>query len=169
MRIAGDEATVEDLGSKNGTFVADRRLDSPKPVTVRRRCQNSSGSHARSPGRAISRPRAQRTPGVVLRQPDYFLALDAILANTPLAVLQQYLRSACWTTYQTQSAVPRCQVLVPRLCSTSSRLSLRSTLRRNSNERVGRWRSVARAFRSAPRANKPVYARRFPPSPRRGA
>jgi DNA-binding winged helix-turn-helix (wHTH) protein len=28
IRIAGDEATVEDLGSKNGTFVADRRLDS---------------------------------------------------------------------------------------------------------------------------------------------
>ena len=29
IQIAGDEATVEDLGSKNGTFVADRRLDSP--------------------------------------------------------------------------------------------------------------------------------------------
>ncbi len=29
IRITGDEATVEDLGSKNGTFVADRRLDSP--------------------------------------------------------------------------------------------------------------------------------------------
>jgi DNA-binding winged helix-turn-helix (wHTH) protein len=29
IRIAGEEATVEDLGSKNGTFVADRRLDSP--------------------------------------------------------------------------------------------------------------------------------------------
>jgi DNA-binding winged helix-turn-helix (wHTH) protein len=28
IRIAGEEATVEDLGSKNGTFVADRRLDS---------------------------------------------------------------------------------------------------------------------------------------------
>jgi hypothetical protein len=28
IRIAGDEATVEDLGSKNGTFVADRRVDS---------------------------------------------------------------------------------------------------------------------------------------------
>ena len=29
IRIAGEEATVEDLGSKNGTFIADRRLDSP--------------------------------------------------------------------------------------------------------------------------------------------
>ena len=29
IRIAGNDATVEDLGSKNGTFVADRRLDSP--------------------------------------------------------------------------------------------------------------------------------------------
>jgi DNA-binding winged helix-turn-helix (wHTH) protein len=29
IRIVGEEATVEDLGSKNGTFVADRRLDSP--------------------------------------------------------------------------------------------------------------------------------------------
>jgi DNA-binding winged helix-turn-helix (wHTH) protein len=28
IRIAGDDATVEDLGSKNGTFLADRRLDS---------------------------------------------------------------------------------------------------------------------------------------------
>ena len=28
IRIAAEEATVEDLGSKNGTFVADRRLDS---------------------------------------------------------------------------------------------------------------------------------------------
>jgi DNA-binding winged helix-turn-helix (wHTH) protein len=29
IRIAGDDATVEDLGSKNGTFVAGRLLDSP--------------------------------------------------------------------------------------------------------------------------------------------
>lgn len=29
IRIAGGEATVEDLGSKNGTFVADRRVDGP--------------------------------------------------------------------------------------------------------------------------------------------
>jgi len=29
IRIAGDEATVQDLGSKNGTFIADRRLDAP--------------------------------------------------------------------------------------------------------------------------------------------
>jgi DNA-binding winged helix-turn-helix (wHTH) protein len=29
LRITGDDATVEDLGSKNGTFVADRRLDAP--------------------------------------------------------------------------------------------------------------------------------------------
>jgi DNA-binding winged helix-turn-helix (wHTH) protein len=29
IRIAGDEATIEDLGSKNGTFLAHRRLDSP--------------------------------------------------------------------------------------------------------------------------------------------
>jgi len=28
IRIAGEEASVQDLGSKNGTFVADRRLDS---------------------------------------------------------------------------------------------------------------------------------------------
>ena len=32
IRIAGDEATVEDLGSKNGTFVGDRRLDSLTPL-----------------------------------------------------------------------------------------------------------------------------------------
>jgi DNA-binding winged helix-turn-helix (wHTH) protein len=29
IRVAGDTATVEDLDSKNGTFVADRSLDSP--------------------------------------------------------------------------------------------------------------------------------------------
>ena len=34
---------------------------------------------------------AENTPGVVLRQPDYFQAFDAILAKTPLAVLKQYL------------------------------------------------------------------------------
>jgi pSer/pThr/pTyr-binding forkhead associated (FHA) protein len=28
IRVTGGEATVEDLGSKNGTFVADRRVDS---------------------------------------------------------------------------------------------------------------------------------------------
>ena len=30
LRIVGDEATLEDLGSKNGTFVSDRRVDSPR-------------------------------------------------------------------------------------------------------------------------------------------
>ena len=29
ITIAGGEATIEDLGSKNGTFVSDRRVDSP--------------------------------------------------------------------------------------------------------------------------------------------
>jgi DNA-binding winged helix-turn-helix (wHTH) protein len=29
IRVAGEEATVEDLGSKNGTFIADRRVESP--------------------------------------------------------------------------------------------------------------------------------------------
>jgi putative endopeptidase len=34
---------------------------------------------------------AERTPGVVVRQPDYFQELDAILAETPLPVIRQYL------------------------------------------------------------------------------
>jgi DNA-binding winged helix-turn-helix (wHTH) protein len=29
IKITGEDATVEDLGSKNGTFVADRRLEAP--------------------------------------------------------------------------------------------------------------------------------------------
>ena len=29
IRVMGEEATVEDLGSKNGTFIADRRVESP--------------------------------------------------------------------------------------------------------------------------------------------
>ena len=29
IRVTGEEATVEDLGSKNGTFIADRRVESP--------------------------------------------------------------------------------------------------------------------------------------------
>lgn len=32
IRVTGGEATVEDLGSKNGTFVADRRVDSTMPL-----------------------------------------------------------------------------------------------------------------------------------------
>ena len=28
IRVTGEEATVEDLGSKNGTFIADRRVES---------------------------------------------------------------------------------------------------------------------------------------------
>jgi DNA-binding winged helix-turn-helix (wHTH) protein len=32
IRVTGDEATVEDLGSKNGTFVGDRRLEGSTPL-----------------------------------------------------------------------------------------------------------------------------------------
>jgi pSer/pThr/pTyr-binding forkhead associated (FHA) protein len=31
--VAGAAATLEDLGSKNGTFLGGRRLDSPSPVS----------------------------------------------------------------------------------------------------------------------------------------
>jgi putative endopeptidase len=34
---------------------------------------------------------ADKTPGVIVRQPDYFQALDAVLAKTPLPTLKQYL------------------------------------------------------------------------------
>ncbi|QRN95078.1 peptidase M13 [Archangium violaceum] len=34
---------------------------------------------------------AEKTPGIVVRQPDYFQAADALLASTPLPVLKQYL------------------------------------------------------------------------------
>ncbi len=34
---------------------------------------------------------AEKTPGVVVRQPDYFQAMDAVLASTPLPTLKQYL------------------------------------------------------------------------------
>ena len=32
IRIIGDEATIEDLESKNGTFVAERRLETVTPL-----------------------------------------------------------------------------------------------------------------------------------------
>ena len=32
IRVTSGHATVEDLGSKNGTFIADRRVDSPTPL-----------------------------------------------------------------------------------------------------------------------------------------
>jgi predicted metalloendopeptidase len=34
---------------------------------------------------------ADKTPGVIVRQPDYFQALDALIAKTPLPTLKQYL------------------------------------------------------------------------------
>ncbi|HEX8441196.1 M13 family metallopeptidase [Archangium sp.] len=34
---------------------------------------------------------AEKTPAVIVRQPDYFQALDAVLASTPLPTLKQYL------------------------------------------------------------------------------
>ncbi|HYO55295.1 M13 family metallopeptidase [Archangium sp.] len=34
---------------------------------------------------------ADKTPGVIVRQPDYFQALDAVLTKTPLPTLKQYL------------------------------------------------------------------------------
>jgi predicted metalloendopeptidase len=41
--------------------------------------------------RYIAAMDAQKTPGVVVRQPDYIQALDGILKETPLPVLKQYL------------------------------------------------------------------------------
>ena len=32
IRIAGAQATIEDLGSKNGTFLAGRRVSQPSPL-----------------------------------------------------------------------------------------------------------------------------------------
>jgi len=33
LMLTGDTATLEDLGSKNGSFVCDRRIDKPTPLT----------------------------------------------------------------------------------------------------------------------------------------
>jgi pSer/pThr/pTyr-binding forkhead associated (FHA) protein len=33
ITVDGDTAVVEDLGSKNGTFVGDKRVDVPTPLT----------------------------------------------------------------------------------------------------------------------------------------
>ena len=32
IRIAGEQATIEDLGSKNGTFIADQRINAPRTL-----------------------------------------------------------------------------------------------------------------------------------------
>jgi DNA-binding winged helix-turn-helix (wHTH) protein len=32
IRVVGEQATVEDLGSKNGTFIAEQRLDAPRQL-----------------------------------------------------------------------------------------------------------------------------------------
>ena len=66
IRIAGDQATIEDLDSKNGTFVTDRRLDAAarladgdsirigsSPADVQRRAKPGS-TETQSPAGAVS-------------------------------------------------------------------------------------------------------------------
>ncbi|MBD0321702.1 MAG: M13 family metallopeptidase, partial [Gemmatimonadetes bacterium] len=42
-------------------------------------------------GRFLRGVNAERTPGIVVRQPDYLAAMNQIVASTPLPVLKQYL------------------------------------------------------------------------------
>ena len=42
-------------------------------------------------GRFLRAVNAERTPGIVVRQPDYLAAMNQIVASTPLPVLKQYL------------------------------------------------------------------------------
>jgi DNA-binding winged helix-turn-helix (wHTH) protein len=61
--ITGDHVTIEDLGSKNGTFVGERRLDGPAPLRDGDRFRlsfSSSGGQARRPPPG----RRARLPGV---------------------------------------------------------------------------------------------------------
>jgi pSer/pThr/pTyr-binding forkhead associated (FHA) protein len=60
IRIAGNEATIEDLGSKNGTFLRDERLDSPVRL--------ADGDRVRV-GSVELTFRALRTPGSTQTEP----------------------------------------------------------------------------------------------------
>jgi DNA-binding winged helix-turn-helix (wHTH) protein len=64
ITIAGTEATIEDLDSKNGTFVSDRRLDSAARLVDGARIRVGSVrltfSAVRSPGSTEAEPRSDK-------------------------------------------------------------------------------------------------------------
>ena len=71
IRIAGDEATIEDLDSKNGTFVTDRRLDAAARLvdgdSIRIGSVRLTFSAVRSRGSTETQSPAGGEPGAWLR------------------------------------------------------------------------------------------------------
>ena len=62
IRVAGDTATVEDLDSKNGTFVDDRSLDSPRQLRDGDRIRIGSVQLTFNAVRAPASTRTERRP-----------------------------------------------------------------------------------------------------------
>ena len=62
ISIAGEEATIEDLDSRNGTFVSDRRLESAVPLadgdSIRIGSVRLTFTAVRSRGSTVSQPRS---------------------------------------------------------------------------------------------------------------
>ena len=64
LTIAGSEATIEDLNSKNGTFVSDRRVDSPTRLvngeSIRLGSVRLTFTAVRNRGSTVTESRAER-------------------------------------------------------------------------------------------------------------
>jgi predicted metalloendopeptidase len=90
---AGAARAILDLETSLAEKHWDRVRNRDREATYN--LQSVAGLEQLTPGfswtRYLEALEAGRTPGVIVRQPDYFQAMSVVLAKTPLPTLQQYL------------------------------------------------------------------------------